>query len=36
MDVGRLRALGWRPRVGLEDGLARAYRDFLASNKRAA
>jgi GDP-L-fucose synthase len=29
MDVGRLRALGWRPRVGLADGLALAYRDFL-------
>jgi len=29
MDVGRLRALGWRPRVGLVDGLALAYRDFL-------
>jgi GDP-L-fucose synthase len=30
MDVGRLRALGWAPRVGLEEGLALAYRDFLA------
>ena len=29
MDVSRLRALGWAPRVGLEEGLARAYRDFL-------
>jgi GDP-L-fucose synthase len=29
MDVGRLRALGWVPRVGLEEGLALAYRDFL-------
>lgn len=29
MDVGRLRALGWAPRVGLAEGLALAYRDFL-------
>jgi len=36
MDVGRLRGLGWQPRVALEDGLALAYRDFLASNRRAA
>jgi GDP-L-fucose synthase len=34
MDVGRLRALGWRPRVGLEEGLAIAYRDFLAGGRR--
>ena len=30
MDVGRLRALGWAPRVGLEEGLALAYKDFVA------
>ena len=34
MDTSRLRALGWRPRVGLEEGLAVAYRDFLASPRR--
>ena len=34
MDVSRLRALGWQPRVGLEDGLALAYRDFLAGARR--
>ena len=34
MDVGRLRALGWRPRVSLEEGLAVAYRDFLGSKRR--
>jgi GDP-L-fucose synthase len=34
MDVGRLRALGWKPRVGLDEGLAIAYRDFLASARR--
>jgi len=36
MDVSRLRDLGWQPRVRLEDGLALAYRDFLANNRRAA
>jgi GDP-L-fucose synthase len=34
MDVSRLKAMGWRPRVGLEEGLALAYRDFLASERR--
>jgi GDP-L-fucose synthase len=33
MDVSRLRALGWKPRVGLEQGLALAYRDFLAGHR---
>ncbi len=35
MDVSRLRALGWAPRVGLEEGLGRAYADFLAAPPRA-
>jgi GDP-L-fucose synthase len=34
MDVSRLTALGWRPRVALEEGLVAAYRDFLASPRR--
>jgi GDP-L-fucose synthase len=34
LDVSRLKALGWRPRVGLDEGLALAYRDFLSSNAR--
>ena len=34
MDVGRLKALGWKPRVGLEEGLRLAYRDFLRSTRR--
>jgi GDP-L-fucose synthase len=34
MDVSRLKALGWKPRVGLEEGLALAYRDFLAGARR--
>ncbi len=34
MDVSRLKALGWKPRVSLADGLERAYRDFLSSARR--
>ena len=34
MDVSRVKALGWKPRVGLDDGLAIAYRDFLAGGRR--
>ena len=34
MDVTRLKALGWKPSVGLEEGLALAYRDFLSSTRR--
>lgn len=30
LDVGRLDALGWKPRVGLDEGLRHAYADFLA------
>lgn len=29
MDVSRLTAMGWKPRVELSQGLAMAYRDFL-------
>ncbi len=29
LDVGRIKALGWRPRTTLRDGLASAYQDFL-------
>ena len=34
LDVRRLKALGWAPRVDLADGLARAYRDFLENPHR--
>jgi GDP-L-fucose synthase len=34
MDVSRVKALGWKPRVGLDEGLAIAYRDFLAGGRR--
>jgi GDP-L-fucose synthase len=30
MDSSRLKGLGWFPKVGLKEGLARAYADFLA------
>ncbi|ANX03092.1 GDP-L-fucose synthase family protein [Immundisolibacter cernigliae] len=31
MDVGRLNAMGWKASTVMREGLARAYRDFLAS-----
>jgi GDP-L-fucose synthase len=34
MDVGRLHSLGWRARIELRDGLALAYKDFMASIRR--
>ncbi|PLK27386.1 GDP-L-fucose synthase [Novosphingobium sp. TH158] len=33
MDSSRLHALGWQARIGLEQGIADAYRHFLASGK---
>lgn len=30
MNVSRLNALGWKPRVDVEEGLRITYRDFLA------
>jgi GDP-L-fucose synthase len=33
MDSSRLRALGWAPQISLEDGIADAYRFFLAKEK---
>ena len=35
LDTGRLGALGWRARTGLDQGLAWAYRDFLQKEGRA-
>jgi GDP-L-fucose synthase len=34
LDVSRLRALDWAPKVGLDEGLALAYRDYLSSSRR--
>lgn len=33
MDSGRLRALGWQPRIALREGIAHAYAAFLADSK---
>jgi GDP-L-fucose synthase len=30
LDITRMKALGWSPRVSIESGLQRAYQDFLA------
>lgn len=35
LDAGRLRSLGWRPQVGLEDGLARTLRHMAAAREAA-
>ncbi len=32
MDVGRLNAMGWRASTAMEQGMAKAYQDFLAAN----
>ena len=31
LDVSRIRALGWAPRIPLRDGIARTYREYLES-----
>ncbi len=31
LDISRLKALGWTPKISLEEGIALAYRDFLSS-----
>ncbi len=35
LDCTKLKALGWAPRIGLEEGIADAYRAFLAADRRA-
>ena len=34
MDSGKLFGMGWKPRVGLEDGLRDAYSDFLQNQHK--
>ena len=34
MSSAKLAALGWKPRISLEDGIARTYEQFLASTNR--
>lgn len=36
LDISRIRETGWQPVTGLADGLAAAYRDFLASLESGA
>jgi hypothetical protein len=36
LDVSRIRELGWKPTVGLAEGLARAYSWALRGGKLAA
>jgi len=36
LDVGRMNALGWSPRVSLRDGITAAYRDFIARYSNGA
>ncbi|HOO02526.1 MAG TPA: GDP-L-fucose synthase, partial [Rectinema sp.] len=32
LDSSRLFALGWRPKIGLREGIERSYREFLSLN----
>ena len=36
LDVSRLTALGWQPKIPLREGLAAAYADFLQGSRRTA
>jgi GDP-L-fucose synthase len=36
LDVSRMQALGWMPKVGMEDGIALAYHEFLERRAQAA
>jgi GDP-L-fucose synthase len=36
MSAEKLRALGWRPRIGLREGIADAYRAFLEDSAGSA
>ena len=36
LDTSRLTALGWKPRIAVEDGLRAAYADFLGGGVRGA
>ena len=35
LDISRLGALGWRARIGLEEGIASAYEWFLAREQKS-
>ena len=34
MDVTRINSMGWRPRIGLDEGIAETYRWFLAHERQ--
>jgi GDP-L-fucose synthase len=34
LDVGKLKSLGWKPRIGLREGIAATYQQFLAGQGR--
>jgi GDP-L-fucose synthase len=36
LDVSKIKKLGWSPKIGLREGLAMAYADFLATGGRRA
>lgn len=36
LDAGRLRNLGWSPRIGIESGIAMAYQDYLSRENTLA
>lgn len=36
MDASKLRAMGWKPTIGLEEGIKLAYSDFLKGKYRSA
>jgi GDP-L-fucose synthase len=36
LDVSRMRELGWSAKTRLADGIALAYRDYLATQARVA
>jgi GDP-L-fucose synthase len=36
MDVGRLKAMGWQPRIGLREGIERTVREYRAQVEAAA
>jgi GDP-L-fucose synthase len=36
LDVGKMKALGWRPTLGLREGLVLTYRDFLSNQSSYA
>ena len=36
LDVSKLASLGWRPKIGLEEGIKKVYQQFLESSQVAA